>query len=67
MFLHRFRVKEQAHVQIECACDRPVNLPLGRFFGDVRRQQAIARVTPPGTAPSRYPPPDPLLAFLDGP
>ena len=38
-----------------------------RFFGYVRRQQAIARVTPPGTAPSRYPPPDPLLAFLDGP
>jgi hypothetical protein len=29
------------------------------------KEQAIARVTPPGTAPGRYQPPDPLLAFLD--
>ena len=31
-----------------------------------QKERAIARVTPPGTAPSRYRPPDPLLAFLDG-
>jgi hypothetical protein len=67
MFLHRCRVNEQPQVQIERTCDRPVNLPLARFFGYVRRQQAIARATPPGTAPRRYPPPDRLLAFLDGP
>jgi len=29
------------------------------------KERAIARVTPPGTAPGRYKPPDPLLAFLD--
>jgi len=29
------------------------------------KERAIARVTPPGTAPGRYQPPDPLLAFLD--
>lgn len=29
------------------------------------KQQAIARVAPPGTMPSRYRPPDPLLAFLE--
>ena len=28
-------------------------------------ERAIARVTPPGTAPGRYQPSDPLLAFLD--
>jgi hypothetical protein len=28
-------------------------------------QRAIARVTPPDTAPGRYQPPDPLLAFVD--
>ena len=31
-----------------------------------QKERAIARVTPPGTAPGRYQPPDPLLAFLDG-
>jgi integrase len=31
-----------------------------------RKEQAIARVTPPGTAPGRYQPTDQLLAFLDG-
>jgi integrase/recombinase XerD len=31
-----------------------------------QKERAIARVTPPGTAPGRYRPPDPLLAFLDG-
>lgn len=30
-----------------------------------QKERAIARVTPPGTAPGRYRPPDPLLAFLD--
>ena len=30
-----------------------------------QKEQAIARVTPPGTRPGRYQPPDPLLAFLD--
>lgn len=30
-----------------------------------QKQQAIARVTPPGTTPGRYQPPDPLLAFLE--
>jgi integrase/recombinase XerD len=29
------------------------------------KERAIARVTPPDTAPGRYKPPDPLLAFLD--
>ena len=29
------------------------------------KEQAIARVTPPGTTPGRYRPPDPLLAFLE--
>lgn len=29
------------------------------------KERAIARVTPPGTPPGRYQPPDPLLAFLD--
>ena len=29
------------------------------------KERAIARVTPPGTSPGRYQPPDPLLAFLD--
>jgi integrase/recombinase XerD len=31
-----------------------------------QKERAIARVTPPGTAPGRYRPPDPLLAFLNG-
>jgi integrase/recombinase XerD len=31
-----------------------------------QKERAIARVTPPGTPPGRYQPPDPLLAFLDG-
>lgn len=30
-----------------------------------QKEHAIARVTPPGTAPGRYRPPDPLLAFLN--
>ena len=30
-----------------------------------QKERAIDRVTPPGTAPGRYQPPDPLLAFLD--
>ncbi len=30
-----------------------------------QKEQAIALVTPPGTRPGRYQPPDPLLAFLD--
>jgi integrase/recombinase XerD len=30
-----------------------------------QKEQAIARVTPPGTAPGRFHPPDPLLAFLE--
>jgi len=29
------------------------------------KERAIARVTPPGTTPGRYQPPDPLLAFLN--
>jgi hypothetical protein len=29
------------------------------------KERAIAPVTPPDTAPGRYQPPDPLLAFLD--
>jgi site-specific recombinase XerD len=31
-----------------------------------QKERAIARVTPPGTMPGRYRPPDTLLAFLDG-
>jgi integrase/recombinase XerD len=31
-----------------------------------QKERAIARVTPPGTAPGRYQPADPLLAFLEG-
>ena len=31
-----------------------------------QKERAISRVTPAGTAPGRYRPPDPLLAFLDG-
>ncbi len=30
-----------------------------------QKQRAIARVTPPGTKPGSYHPPDTLLAFLD--
>ncbi len=30
-----------------------------------QKERAVARVTPPGTTPGRYQPPDPLLAFLD--
>lgn len=30
-----------------------------------QKQQAIARVAPPGTTPGHYRPPDPLLAFLE--
>ena len=30
-----------------------------------QKERAIARVTPPGTSPGRYRPPDTLLAFLD--
>jgi integrase/recombinase XerD len=30
-----------------------------------QKERAIARVTPPGTRPGRYQPPDPLLAFLE--
>lgn len=30
-----------------------------------QKERAIARVTPPGTTPGRYRPPDTLLAFLD--
>jgi integrase/recombinase XerD len=29
------------------------------------KEQALARTTPPGTAPGRYRPPDKLLAFLE--
>ena len=29
------------------------------------KEQALARVQPPGTSPGRYRPPDTLLAFLD--
>jgi integrase/recombinase XerD len=29
------------------------------------KEQALARVQPPGTSPGRYRPPDALLAFLD--
>jgi site-specific recombinase XerD len=37
------------------------------LHADMRqKERAIARVTPPGTTPGRYQPPDPLLAFLDG-
>ena len=31
-----------------------------------QKERAISRVTPPGTPPGRYQPPDPLLAFLNG-
>ena len=31
-----------------------------------QKERAIARVSPPGTAPGRYHPPDALMAFLDG-
>jgi len=30
------------------------------------KERAIAKTTPPGTAPGRYKPPDRLLAFLEG-
>jgi integrase len=30
-----------------------------------QKERAVARVTPPGTTPGRYQPPDQLLAFLD--
>ena len=30
-----------------------------------QKQRAIARVTPPGTKPGRYRPPDTLLTFLE--
>ena len=30
-----------------------------------QKEQAIARVSPPGTAPGRYHPPDALMAFLN--
>ena len=30
------------------------------------KESALARVTPTGTKPGRYRPPDPLLAFLEG-
>lgn len=29
------------------------------------KEQALARTTPPGTAPGRYRPPDKILAFLE--
>ncbi|WP_114906222.1 integrase [Ornithinimicrobium murale] len=32
-----------------------------------QKQRAIAAVTPPGTTPGRYRPPDPLLAFRQSP
>jgi site-specific recombinase XerD len=36
------------------------------LHADMRqKERAIARVAPPGTAPGRYQPPDPLLTFLD--
>ena len=36
------------------------------LHADMRlKERAIARVTPPGTTPGRYRPPDTLLAFLD--
>ena len=36
------------------------------LHADMRqKERAIARVAPPGTAPGRYQPPDPLLAFLN--
>ena len=38
-----------------------VDLLLDGFAGYLRSE----RVTPPDTAPGRYQPPDPLLAFLD--
>lgn len=31
-----------------------------------QKERAIARVSPPGTAPGRYHPPDALMAFLNG-
>jgi hypothetical protein len=43
-----------------------VDLLLDGFAAYLRSEErAIARVTPPDTAPGRYQPPDPLLAFLD--
>ena len=59
-------MKEEADVRIESERDRAVDLLLDGFAGYLRSEErAIARVTPPGTAPGRYQPPDPLLAFLD--
>jgi hypothetical protein len=39
----------------------------GRAMRDSRslKEQALARTTPPGTAPGGYRPPDKLLAFLE--
>jgi integrase/recombinase XerD len=37
------------------------------FHADLElKQRALARTTPPNTAPGRYRPPDSLLAFLEG-
>ena len=31
------------------------------------KERALARTAPPNSPPGRYRPPDPLLAFLEGP
>jgi hypothetical protein len=37
------------------------------LHADLRiKERALARTTPPHTAPGRYRPPDKLLAFLEG-
>jgi hypothetical protein len=41
-------------------------LPAAGLHADwALKEQALARTTPPGTAPGRYRPPDKLLAFLE--
>ena len=45
---------------------RDSNTPVVPVHADLAlKEQALARTTPPGTAPGRYHPPDKLLAFLE--
>jgi hypothetical protein len=61
------------YLRSECGV---TELTVDVYVADIRRflylhanmeekERAIARVTPPDTAPGRHQPPDPLLAFLD--
>jgi site-specific recombinase XerD len=59
---HRHRRRRHRALARARATPHRAHLPARRHEPE---EKAIARVTPPGTAPGRYRPADPLLTFLD--